>query len=98
MTNPKGEALPEIRQRALDLYKPPFAFYCGYIKDSNHETVADQGGINEMKGMIAAQIRGWGRISYLPTPEQLQDAIGEMVAEALTEYWERHAPTSESER
>jgi hypothetical protein len=77
----------EIRQRALALYTPPFTFYCGYIKDSAGNTVADE---HDVTGMIAARIRGWGRISYLPSAEQLQDAVGEMVAEALTDYWEKN--------
>lgn len=58
----------ELKQRALDLYKPPFRFIHGYIQDSDGRTVADNDGVSEG---IAARVRGWGRISYLPTPEQL---------------------------
>jgi hypothetical protein len=37
------------------------------------------------------RIRGWGRIQYLPDAEKLQDAVGELIARAMTEFWERSA-------
>ena len=82
----------DIRARALSLYTPPFRFYRGYIFDSANLMVADQGGPEDsvnMKGIIAARVRGWGRIAYLPTPEQLQDEMGSILAEALTAYLSR---------
>jgi len=77
----------ELKQRALDLYKPPFHFERGYIRDADNQTVADQDDRRDQREFIAAQVRGWGRIQYLPDPEALQDKVGDMIAEALTEYW-----------
>lgn len=81
---------PSLREAAMALYKPPFRFYCGYIKDSNGEMVADQDSTNEMKGLLIARIRGWGRISYMKDAAELQDMVGELVAEALTEFWSKN--------
>jgi len=33
------------------------------------------------------RIRGWGRIQYLPNAEELQDDVGKLIAELLTEHW-----------
>lgn len=74
-----------IRQVALDYLKPPFKFNRGYIFDAEGHMVADDG---DWKNHVV-RIRGWGAISYLESPEQLQDMIGTLVAEALTEFWQR---------
>ena len=76
----------ELRKRAVALYKAPFKFDVrgGYIWDANHEMVAD--GLGEAGHML--QVRGWGRISYLPEPGALQDTVGELFAELLTKHWE----------
>jgi len=88
----------ELTRRALALYKPPFNFNYGYIFDGDHNTVADSGGMDELKNMIISRVRGWGRICYMDEPEKLQDKVGELVAVALTEYWERNtAPQPEQE-
>lgn len=79
--------MSDIRDSALALYKPPFKFDRGYIWDANNQMVADDDGQD-----VALRIRGWGRISYLPNPEVLQDEVGRLIAEALTEYWTRNAP------
>jgi hypothetical protein len=73
-----------IEEVAFRLYTPPFRFEHGYIWDANTNMVADQMGQDAM-----TRIRGWGRISYKPDAEKLQDAVGELVAKALTEYWEK---------
>lgn len=70
---------------ALAIYKPPFKYQAGYIFDADDNMVADDCGEN-----AAARIRGWGRIQYMNNPEQLQDTIGEHIAKAMTEYWEKH--------
>ena len=75
----------ELRARALSICKPPFEFKHGYIFDAEGNTVAD----NPMEGGVL-RIRGWGRISYMEDPEHLQDEIGKIIAEALTEYWIKH--------
>lgn len=82
--------LTDIRKAALDLYAPPFRHEHGYIRDANHQMVADDAG-SEGTGLIASRIRGWGRIQYMDKPEQraaaLQDEVAEIVAEALNTYW-----------
>jgi hypothetical protein len=72
--------------RALDLYSPPFRYEHGFIWDAKNLMVADDEGQD-----IALRIRGWGHISYLPDPEKLQDEVGELMAQALTEFWERQS-------
>lgn len=81
--------MSDLKAYALALYKPPFQHLHGYILDSDNRVVADDGEATKMLGQIAARVRGWGRIKYLPSPEELQDKVGELVAEALTQYWER---------
>ena len=68
----------ELRKRALALYKPPFSYHCGYIHDGEGNMVSDA-----PAGAIVTRVRGWGRISYLENAEELQDTVGEMIAEAL---------------
>lgn len=80
------EAISEIRQRALELYEPPFQFHCGYIQDAKHRMVADQ-----HEGPDSLRVRGWGRISCMEEPEKLQDEVGALIAEALTEKWQARA-------
>lgn len=74
------------REAAFELYQPPFRFESGYIFDAKGRMVSDDGGVD-----ATARVRGWGHIAYLPNPERLQDEIGAMVAEALTEFWSRAA-------
>lgn len=72
---------------ALTLYTPPFRYHAGYIWDATgNSMVAD---LPDSIGFEARlmRVRGWGRISYRQDPEQLQDKVGELIAEALTEYW-----------
>ncbi|MDB5822229.1 MAG: hypothetical protein JWR21_933 [Herminiimonas sp.] len=77
--------MSETTKQALALYKPPFRFEHGYIFDAEHMMVADDQGQD-----VALRVRGWGRISYLPDAEALQDEVGRLIAEALTEYWNRN--------
>ena len=83
--------MSDIRKAALDLYTPPFRHQHGYIFDANDQMVSDNGEPGELKGLIAARIRGWGRISYMDNPEgraaALQDEVGLIVADALNAYW-----------
>lgn len=76
----------EMKEKALALYKPPSSFECGYIFDANNQMVADEADADSM--INALRIRGWGRIGYMENPEALQDKVGELIAEALTQYWE----------
>lgn len=75
-----------IRQRALELYKPPFRYESLYIWDSENNIVADDVVIDAI-----ARIRGWGRIQYMKNPEKLQDEVGEIIAEALNDFWQKHS-------
>jgi len=81
----------QLRKAALDLYKPPFQFKYGYIFDANGETFSDTP--DELIRASILRIRGWGRIQYLEEfkPEDLQDKVGELCAEALTEYWMKNS-------
>lgn len=79
-----------ISEAALALYEGPFSFDGIYIIDKNGQMVADQGGNGEVRQSIALRIRGWGRVQYLPDPINLQNEIGRMIAEAMTEYWNKY--------
>lgn len=81
--------MSDLKQRALALYKPPFHRVHGYIFDADHRMVADDAAAKNEDA--ALRVRGWGRIQYLEDAEALQDAAGDMIAEALTEYWQRRA-------
>lgn len=82
---------------ALNIYTPPFRHESGYIFDSNSKVVADSadGGM-ESENFIALRVRGWGHIQHIPKPEVMQDLIGDLIANAMTEYWVRHQ-TNEKE-
>ena len=81
--------MSDITSRALALYKPPFRFdKYGYIWDADNNMVADNHIEKEADG-ATLRVRGWGRISYMEDSAQLQDEAGRMIAQALTEYWER---------
>ena len=75
------------RKAAMAVYTPPFKYEHGYILDSQNLMVADDGDIAEEKrsvtGAVASRVRGWGRLSYLPNGAELQDEIGQMMADAL---------------
>ena len=75
-----GKHLNEI----LNIYEAPFSHHCGYIHDANGKMVADDSG-GDIHGIV--QVRGWGHLSKLDDAEEVQDEIGEMIAEALTQYW-----------
>lgn len=86
------------RAAALALYKPPFKFRMGYIHDAGGHMVADQDGFGEGSKVfdsIAARVRGWGRIGYMPDAEALQDEVGAVLADALTAYWNSAARAKE---
>ena len=76
----------DLRNKSIGLYIPPFRFEHGYIWDAKGQMVAD----NLVNGEDAAlRVRGWGRISYMENPEALQDEVGNVIALAMTEFWER---------
>lgn len=78
-----------LTDRALSIYKPPFRFESGYFFDADNNMVADKH--EDMR------VRGWGRISYMPAPEELQDHIGMLIAKAMTEFWERNTALQASQ-
>lgn len=74
--------ISELKAKVRKLYKPPFRHEHGYIYDSENQMLADQTG-------HILRIRGWGRLSYLQEAEKLQDGVGELIAEILTDYWNK---------
>lgn len=86
---PDGPPFGSKRNAALALYRPPFRFLHGYIYDADGKMCADEG---EMPDHVAARVRGWGRIGYLPDAAALQDEVGQVIAEALTAFWLAAAP------
>ena len=83
-----------INEQALKLYTPPFKYQHGYIFDSKHSMFSDQGGSEfNYAELIATRVRGWGRIQKLANSEDLQDAVGDHIANALTEYWQTNLKT-----
>lgn len=77
------------RQKAMELLKPPFRLNHGYIFDSAHNPnmVADEG---ECEIGTIARLRGWGRLGYLDDGAKIQDEIGNIICDALNEYFEKH--------
>lgn len=84
---------PELLKTCLGLLTPPFRYSWGYVWGSAHERVLDECG--SAPHGAAAQIRGWGRLSYMTEfdPAKMQDELGHMYAQALTEYWDRQQNT-----
>lgn len=41
--------------------------------------------IFDADGNMVANVRGWGRISYMEDPEEKQDKMGEFIAQAINE-------------
>ena len=75
----------------LEIYKAPFAHHCGYINDADGEMVADDAGVDFTSVL---QMRGWGHLTGRgalgldhDTAAEIQDELGDMIAEALTQYW-----------
>lgn len=75
-----------LTKEALSKYTPPFKYSRGYIFDANQRMISDDGDPVES----VARIRGWGYLSKFEDAEALQDKIGELMAQALTEFWERN--------
>ena len=85
----ENRASEPISERAFALYRPPFRYDGhGYLWDANGEMVADD---RPESPSAIGRIRGWGRIGYLKEPEKLQDMVGHLIAQALTEFWQKHA-------
>lgn len=79
------------RKAAMAVYTPPFKYVHGFIYDADNHMVADDGCIGSseptVEKAIAARIRGWGRIGYMPNAAELQDEVGAMVSDALNAYY-----------
>lgn len=87
------KASARYKQKAMSLFKPPFRYDSmgGYIWDSENNMFADQ---EEIEMGTISRLRGWGRLSYLEDGEEIQDAMGEIFAEALNMYFERNKEKS----
>ena len=75
-----------MRDSALALYKAPFRFEHGYIYDADGLMISDDGDA----GDSIARVRGWGLIGDMPDAAKLQDEVGAILAEALTDFWIKH--------
>lgn len=90
---------PELRKIGLEFYKGPFHFdhMGGYIWAKGEPGVTGNQMFADLEGASerCARIRGWGALQYLKGVdcEALQDEIGVMFAEAITEYWDRKKNT-----
>ena len=90
-----------IKQKALKIYTAPFTYRAGWIRDANNVVASSAGRqhdqpLNVIEDVIGImQVRGWGHIQYIDlnkfSPEDLQDQIGEIICEALNDYWDKHA-------
>jgi hypothetical protein len=80
----------QLKDRAFNLYAPPFTYQMGYIYDSKHKMVADDTlpDPEHLEPGIALRIRGWGHIQKHEDPAALQDSAGDLIAQALTQFWE----------
>lgn len=88
----------ELRDRARKLFKAPFKYVSGYIWDNDGEMLADNHVKYEAETQGATlRVRGWGRLGYIAKSpaevEALQDAYGELIAEALTAHFGRSNAT-----
>lgn len=99
MVNAKEQAIAppygSKREAAKAVYTPPFKYEHGYIFDSQRLMVADNGPIcdgTSVEGAVASRVRGWGRLGYLPNGAELQDEIGQMMADALNALYKPPAP------
>lgn len=81
----------DIRQRALNLYKPPFRYEHGFIFDSTNQVAADD---PDERG-AAGRVRGWGRIQKMPDAEKLQDEFGSVIVDALDMYYASKVPKAD---
>lgn len=87
----QGEQQPPFdskRKEAMVVYTPPFKYLHGYIYDSQNLMVADDGDAKfGVEGAVVARVRGWGRFGYMPNGAELQDEIGQMMADALNAFY-----------
>jgi hypothetical protein len=63
--------------KVLDVYTFPAKYdeMGGYIFDANNQMIGE--------------VRGWGKLQYLPDAEELQDALGQFIVDAINEKWEK---------
>jgi hypothetical protein len=90
MTDVVEQPPKTLRQTAVALYTPPFHYQHGYIFDSKQHMVSDDGAIGE----AAARARGWGRIVYMQNPKALQDEVGQIIADALNDFYAKNPQTN----
>lgn len=87
------------RAAAMAIYTPPFKYKHGYIFDAQQHMVADNGPICDgpsVEGAVASRVRGWGRIGYMPNAAELQDEVGQMMADALNALYQVPPSNAES--
>jgi hypothetical protein len=74
------------KQKAIEILSPPFNYHMGYIWDGakDQNMVSDEG---DCEIGTIARLRGWGRLGKIEDGSEIQDAIGEIIAEALNQYF-----------
>lgn len=80
------------RKEAMSMYVAPFKYLHGYVFDARNQMVSDNGNdsdANSVEGSVAARVRGWGRFSYFENGAEVQDEVGQMMADALNDYYEK---------
>lgn len=76
----------KLKDQAMAAFKAPFRHIRGYIWDSASQMVLDD--CVEDAAVPTMRVRGWGYLQKLPDGDKVQDHMGEVVADALTLYWE----------
>lgn len=86
----------KILEEAMSIYVPPFKYKNGYVVDSNYNILADAGSPRSKESVtsaVACRIRGWSYISSKDYSKkllgQIQDSIGDMVAQSLNDFYAR---------
>jgi len=69
--------MDEITKEMLSKFTFPVRFHegSGYILDATDQMVGE--------------VRAWGMLQYHKNPEELQDALGRFMADAINEKWEK---------
>lgn len=53
----------------------------------------EMGGIIlDFNNQMMAEVRGWGKLQYLPNGEELQDAMGYFIADSINKAWKEIIP------
>lgn len=90
---PDDETPEQQEKRLMAYYQPPFKAEFGFIKDSSGRPTSDMGGAEGLAVNEIARVRGYGFLSYKKGTQSLLRTMGKIIAEALTEYWQKDINT-----